>query len=308
MKHYFRTLSLSLFSLFFAGTANALVAPYFAHGEIITRSGDLSLIEQSRQTDTGPVSFWGGFNWLCINDPNNPNCGVSISPGASTAYAEVTLDPATGALGARAGSLGYDNFGGFGTAYGYISQVFSVGTDGTLQTGDSVSVDVNILLEGIMDINSEQASVAGMAVLKHYDPSIQYFDFDGTLVDFIPQGTFLDLFFTPDMLGQELGRVQHAEFLPIGTVSSQDSATAGVSVGDVLVLETMILVENHLGFSDGLGQSWTDFHSTLNSTLTTTTPGATLTVVPNVIPVPAAVWLFGSGLFGLIGIARRKKT
>lgn len=27
-----------------------------------------------------------------------------------------------------------------------------------------------------------------------------------------------------------------------------------------------------------------------------------------VVPVPAAVWLFGSGLLGLVGIARRKKT
>jgi hypothetical protein len=27
-----------------------------------------------------------------------------------------------------------------------------------------------------------------------------------------------------------------------------------------------------------------------------------------VVPVPAAVWLFGSGLLGLIGIARRKKA
>ena len=27
-----------------------------------------------------------------------------------------------------------------------------------------------------------------------------------------------------------------------------------------------------------------------------------------VVPVPAAVWLFGSGLIGLIGVARRKKT
>lgn len=29
---------------------------------------------------------------------------------------------------------------------------------------------------------------------------------------------------------------------------------------------------------------------------------------PSAVPVPAAVWLFGSGLLGLIGIARRKKT
>ena len=26
------------------------------------------------------------------------------------------------------------------------------------------------------------------------------------------------------------------------------------------------------------------------------------------VPVPAAVWLFGSGLFGLLGFARRKKA
>jgi PEP-CTERM motif len=26
------------------------------------------------------------------------------------------------------------------------------------------------------------------------------------------------------------------------------------------------------------------------------------------VPVPAAVWLFGSGLLGLIGIARKKKV
>jgi hypothetical protein len=30
--------------------------------------------------------------------------------------------------------------------------------------------------------------------------------------------------------------------------------------------------------------------------------------VQQVIPIPAAVWLFGSGLLGLIGVARRKKA
>ena len=35
----------------------------------------------------------------------------------------------------------------------------------------------------------------------------------------------------------------------------------------------------------------------------TTTAGVTVTV----IPIPPAVWLFGSGLLGLVGISRRKK-
>ena len=30
--------------------------------------------------------------------------------------------------------------------------------------------------------------------------------------------------------------------------------------------------------------------------------------VTNVVPIPAAVWLFGSGLLGLVGVARRKKA
>jgi hypothetical protein len=34
---------------------------------------------------------------------------------------------------------------------------------------------------------------------------------------------------------------------------------------------------------------------------------ANLSPTPDAIPVPAAVWLFGSGLLGLVGIARRKK-
>lgn len=34
----------------------------------------------------------------------------------------------------------------------------------------------------------------------------------------------------------------------------------------------------------------------------------TVTFKGEVVPVPAAVWLFGSGLLGLVGVARRKKT
>ena len=34
----------------------------------------------------------------------------------------------------------------------------------------------------------------------------------------------------------------------------------------------------------------------------------TFTVEGAVVPIPSALWLFGSGLLGLVGIARRKKS
>jgi len=44
------------------------------------------------------------------------------------------------------------------------------------------------------------------------------------------------------------------------------------------------------------------------STATTTIDNASQITFgsASVVPVPAAVWLFGSGLLGLLGIARRK--
>ncbi|VAW54702.1 hypothetical protein MNBD_GAMMA06-552 [hydrothermal vent metagenome] len=43
---------------------------------------------------------------------------------------------------------------------------------------------------------------------------------------------------------------------------------------------------------------WTFSASSLN--------GYSMSIATTVVPVPAAVWLFGSGLLGLVGIARRK--
>ena len=37
-----------------------------------------------------------------------------------------------------------------------------------------------------------------------------------------------------------------------------------------------------------------------------TTPTGTIDIAVSAVPVPAAVWLFGSGLLGLVGVARRK--
>ena len=42
--------------------------------------------------------------------------------------------------------------------------------------------------------------------------------------------------------------------------------------------------------------------------VTNATGNITLNITATTVPIPAAVWLFGSGLLGLIGVARRKKS
>ena len=51
--------------------------------------------------------------------------------------------------------------------------------------------------------------------------------------------------------------------------------------------------------ASGFSGDWTNDFSTILAS-------HTYTGVISAVPIPAAVWLFGSGLIGLIGIARRK--
>ncbi|HSH29273.1 MAG TPA: VPLPA-CTERM sorting domain-containing protein [Thiohalobacter sp.] len=59
------------------------------------------------------------------------------------------------------------------------------------------------------------------------------------------------------------------------------------------------------------GNNWKLFFETASGTQTTVqidaTPYSPSTGPATVVPVPAAVWLFGSGLLGLVGIARRRR-
>jgi len=54
-----------------------------------------------------------------------------------------------------------------------------------------------------------------------------------------------------------------------------------------------------------IGSNWTKTGDFMGVGVPVTYVGATINIQP--VPVPAAVWLFGSGLIGLVGIARRGK-
>ncbi len=55
-----------------------------------------------------------------------------------------------------------------------------------------------------------------------------------------------------------------------------------------------------MGIPMAAGGPFAGFNANFNANMTPTPD-------PSAVPVPAAVWLFGSGLLGLVGIARRKK-
>ena len=65
------------------------------------------------------------------------------------------------------------------------------------------------------------------------------------------------------------------------------------------------LAESNIGIAQGPDGLWQDGNLQPIPAVDVTYVGATLNPAP-AVPVPAAVWLFGSGLIGLVGVARRK--
>jgi hypothetical protein len=57
-----------------------------------------------------------------------------------------------------------------------------------------------------------------------------------------------------------------------------------------------------------VGDSFAACNSVSQSCTVSFADGTVLSVDAAVVPVPPAVWLFGSGLLGLVGMARRKKA
>jgi hypothetical protein len=127
--------------------------------------------------------------------------------------------------------------------------------------------------------------------------------------------------------GGELAMFDEADFggdaLVIGefgghvtfTASGSDWIVEVFDVNEVSGGTITLFGDNHfvLGMDWGIGGYFPDSGWALESspdtyliTFESEAIGKTLAVDVKVVPVPAAVWLFGSGLIGLAGIARRR--
>lgn len=95
----------------------------------------------------------------------------------------------------------------------------------------------------------------------------------------------------------ETGFTPYIEIAADGPQSLTDSVSFDIAAGDTFTIYAELTALTFGGYADAF--------STLGMTFDDTSNLAALGPMPTV-PIPAAVWLFGSGLLGLIGLARRK--
>lgn len=94
--------------------------------------------------------------------------------------------------------------------------------------------------------------------------------------------------------------------LPIGpapfvTTTWNTTTVPGAGMGSAISGQ-LPLIADTIGGSPMIAGPFTGYNANFDVTSITVT-----SIETAVVPVPAAVWLFGSGLLGLVGIARRKK-
>ena len=118
-----------------------------------------------------------------------------------------------------------------------------------------------------------------MTINDHYAPAAGYEAADGTLIQF-------DISLSAT----------------VGTIELS-SLTDGVSYSALADFDS---TSTFLGFAVFEDAEMT-IPVTSGISIMSSTTGESIPIITQVVPVPAAVWLFGSGLLGLIGVARRKQ-
>jgi hypothetical protein len=181
-------------------------------------------------------------------------------------------------------------------ANGWVSAM-AMGIQGYQFTGaDGTTISLDSALTGSVTNNSG-SDVTGLSVgvwLIMDDPSV-IFPAATTMSDLLTQVLFMPVVDSFSWENLSTGLVDRSTT----TSDLNDQLQITLNNGDEFYVLAALTAA-----ADGTG-SIADAFSTFGMNFNTTqlVPAA---VVP--VPVPAAVWLFGSGLLGLIGISRRMKT
>jgi hypothetical protein len=200
---------------------------------------------------------------------------------------------------------------------------FAIDLGASLTTGAffDPGVAAQVVLNNNADLNTFLAGATGtvrwditgiindgntgeLGILQTYDGK-GYANVDPSTVEngMTLQGAWMD-----SMLSQSGGSTDHIGFDDAyapgahGDPNTHAKGRAGEYVSEGLLGETLDFVAFLTG--DGAHGEFVDFN---DFTLTWAGGNATLTYgQASVVPVPAAAWLFGSAMLGMVGVARRK--
>lgn len=241
------------------------------------------------------AATWGAEVGIATLSPCPSYCGggggmfdSSIDGGefSTTAYTSLSNSDGNGQASASlAGSsslpvLGAEGFSGPDSR----SDSYAVGMLGYTYTGaTSTTISLDIMLEG--EAGGEGYVYSNVAVILG-DVNDYSHDYATFIYEVVPGN--------PDL--SVLGTSNLDLEVDVGQQMLMDSISFTLDPGDEFFVWAGL---NAGGVRDGYG----DAFNTLSMSFSDNTG-----ITPGIVPVPAAVWLFGSGLIGLIGVARRKQA
>lgn len=152
---------------------------------------------------------------------------------------------------------------------------------------------VNFTIDGTVNTGNTFNLTAGSAISASgsFDDSVLTGGDTGTVLFDMSSGNSLSLSFG-NMTFQASDDIDYASGNPFITLSA-GGLTAFDFAANVGTMGYLTSFELNVDAED-------DSLNFVNATWTG------ITITPTAVPVPAAVWLFGSGLLGLVGVARRK--
>ena len=210
---------------------------------------------------------------------NSTTYTVTVEAGSCFAFGDCTPLPAN--INGGSFTITTDATGDGFSVGGYNVGTYSATSGGVFTTGGPVAGSGTVNDAGAMDLDF--AGRTGSAEFFGYLGTPAWNIDDSSRV---PLSTNTDAQFTTGSM---------SAYVP-DTASDIALTLAGSGLsdnGDGTYSATLVSVSN-------IGEVWGSFSGTPYSEVYNVTVSA--------IPVPAAVWLFGSGLLGLVGIARRRKA
>ena len=288
--------------------ATMLLVPSLTLALDSPNTGDSSLIlhiwSDATQTGTdGPATSGEAYPSYVID--TGINFSDVVTDLSSAANVSVDLDTIM-ANGSTNTSLldAFDQLGTFGTANVFFNLV---AMDGQL-SGGQIAGDRAVLTS--IDGSSPMAGT-NIQLNNAVNNADTYFGYvsesDGVEYQFATGGSVSngDAHALSAYWGDNFGAAWSA-MDNAGTVAGGSAASSALDMSTATQTLNMALYTT--GGAGGNGEAVTNFYSDLGTTMGQATldfAAGTLTITPTQVPVPAAVWLFGSAILGLVGFSRR---